>query len=97
LSGTVTSSIITALSWQDPLAAWVEPGVVAVDEPGVVAASGVADNGVPVGRDKAARVGGRVEVTKLSGVLVAVCGTTLTHEASNKLPARRHVQNLFMQ
>jgi len=89
---------MTALSWQEPLPAWFEPGVLAVEVPGVVVeASDVADTGVAVGRDKPARVGGRVEVTNGSGVLVVDCGTILAQEARNRLPARMQIQILFMQ
>jgi hypothetical protein len=92
---------MTALSWQavPALAEVVEPGVLAVEEPGVIVveASGVAVSGVAVDRDMPGRVGGRVEVTKLSGVRVAICGARLTQDARNRLPARMHVQSLFMQ
>jgi hypothetical protein len=94
----VTSSIITALSWHDPLAAWVEPGVVAVVVPGVVVVdgSGVEVSAVAVGRARPGRVGGRVEVTKRTGVSVAVWGTTFTLEARTRLTSRIDIRINFM-
>jgi hypothetical protein len=95
----VTSSIITALSWQAPPAAGVEPGVVAVVVPGVVVidGSGVDVSAVAVGRDRPGRVGGSVEVTKGTGVRVAAWGTTFTHEARTRLASRIDMRISFMQ
>jgi hypothetical protein len=97
----VTSSIITALSWQVPPAAGVEPGVVAVVVPGVVVVvvdgSGVDVSAVAVGRDRPGRVGGSVEVTKGTGVRVAAWGTTFTHEAMTRLASRIDMRISFMQ
>src|SRR5688572_17625211 len=79
LSGTVTSSRSTALSWQEPLAdaVPVPPGVVVVEASSVDA---VELSGIAVGKDKPGFVGGRVEVTKAAGASVAVCSDTLMQE-----------------
>ena len=52
---------------------------------------------VAVGRDRPGRVGGRVEVTKRTGVRVATWGTTFTHEARTRLASRIDIRSDFMQ
>lgn len=83
LSGTVTSSIITALSLQAPVLVDADsvPGV-----PGVVVvpASGVVVDGVSVGRDTLWWVGGRVDVIKRTGVSVAGGAAILMQDANKK-------------
>jgi len=91
----VTSSIITALSVH---AAALPADSVAPGVPGVVVMDGSAvdDAGVAVGRDKPGFVGGRVEVTKAGGALVADSGASLMHDVSARLAASRPIQNFFM-
>ncbi len=89
LSGTVTSSIITALSLQAPVlvdAASVPgvPGVVVVDVSAVVV------DGVSVGKDTLCRVGGKVDVTNRTGVFSTGCGAILMQDVNKK--ARRIVK-----
>ena len=92
LSGTVTSSIMAALSWHAPLAAAVEPvaGVEVVSAPGVLVidGSGVEVSAVSVGSTSATRVGGSVEVTNEGGTLVEDCGTRFA-QADSINPASR--------
>ena len=100
LSGTVTSWIITALSWHEPATEAVPvplgvPGVCAaeVDASGVEA---VEVGGISVGRDRPGLVGGRVEVTNAAGTDVVVCGETVTHEPRLRLTSRMTVQVFFI-
>jgi hypothetical protein len=98
LSGTVTSWIITALSWQEPAAKTVSvpagvPGVVVVGASGVEA---VEVAGTSVGRESPGLVGGRVEVTKAAGADVAVCGETVMQEPRLKLATRMSIQIFFI-
>src|SRR5215207_1557022 len=99
LSGTVTSSIITALSWQEPA---VAPSATAVPPPDgvpgvvVVDSSGVEGSGVSVGRDKPGRVGGRVEVTKSGAAGAGVSSETLIQEPRMRLVSRINIQIFFM-
>lgn len=100
-SGTVTSAIIKALSWQAPpedaptvVRASVPlgvPGVVVVDE------SEVDGEGVSVGRDKPGLVGGRVEVMKTDLGGGGVSSETLMHEASVKVMRSITIQIFFMR
>jgi hypothetical protein len=99
-SGTVTSAIIRALSWQASpedasavVAVSVPPGV-----PGVVVVdvSGVDGEGVSVGRDKPGFVGGRVDVMKTDLVGAGVSSETLMHEASVKAISSITIQIFFM-
>jgi hypothetical protein len=66
------------------------PGVVVVDE------SGVDGEGVSVGRDKPALVGGRVEVIKIDRVGAGVSSETLMHEPRMKLGRASKIQIFFM-
>jgi hypothetical protein len=65
------------------------PGVVVVD------GSGVPVDGVSVGRDKPALVGGRVEVTKRGGVGAAACCEILIQELRVKAIMRVNIR-IFM-
>jgi hypothetical protein len=91
---------MAALSWQAPLAVWVgpAPGVTVVSTPGVLVidGSGVDVVSVPVGRSRAGRVGGRVEVTNAGGALVDDCGTTFTQADRASPASRMHVWNFLM-
>jgi len=91
---------MTALSLQGPVAASVElePGVVVVSAPGVVVIDGsaVEVKSVAVGRTKAGRVGGRVEVTNAGGALVDACGTTFIQADRTRPASRMHSRILFM-
>ena len=100
-SGTVTSAIIRALSWQVPpedtpagIAVPVPPGV-----PGVVVVdeSGVAGEGVSVGRDNPGLVGGRVDVMKTDLVGAGVSSETLMHEPRLRLMRESNIQIFFIQ
>jgi len=100
-SGTVTSAIIKALSWQAPpeeapavVAASVPPGV-----PGVVVVdeSGVDGEGVSVGRNKPGLVGGRVEVMKTDLVGSGVSSETLRQEPSVNVMSSRMIQIFFIR
>jgi hypothetical protein len=86
---------MAALSLQAPLAASVDPvpGVFVVSAPGVVVidGSGVDVIAVPVGRTRAGRVGGRVDVTNAGGALVDDCGTTFTQADRTSPASRMHV------
>src|SRR5512134_2588296 len=79
LSGTVTSSIMTALSVHVPAeeAASVPPGV-----PGVVVVdtSGVKVSDMSVGKDKLCFVGGSVEVTNSAAVGAGVSSESVIQE-----------------
>lgn len=94
LSGTVTSSSSTALSVQevaDVEAVPVLPGVV------VVEGSGVEVGGISVGKDKAGRVGGRVEVTKTGATGAGVSSETVTQELRVSPAIKRDIHNLFIR
>lgn len=94
LSGTVTSSRSTAPSVQDDVAVEaipVPPGVAVVD------ASGVEVAGTSVGRDRAGRVGGRVEVTKTGATGAGVSSETVMHEARLRPAIKRNIQILFIR
>jgi hypothetical protein len=99
-SGTVTSAIIRALSWQMPPAD--SPAVTAVPVPAgvpgvaVVEASGVDDMGVSVGSARPGRVGGRVEVTKTGRVGAGVSPEILTHEPRLRLRMASKIQMFFI-
>jgi hypothetical protein len=97
LSGTVTSSTITALSWQEPFedegAVPVTPGVPGVV---VVASSGVDVDGVCVASAKPGRVGGSVDVTKGAALGPAVSFETVTHEVRLMAAKRSNVQSFFI-
>jgi hypothetical protein len=96
LSGTVTSSRRTALSWHEPAADGdiVPSGVVVVDGSGVEA---VEVGGTSVGSDKPGLVGGRVEVTKAGGASVAVSCETLMQEPRLRLASRIRIQIFFIR
>ena len=100
-SGTVTSAIIRALSWQVP--AEDAPAVVAVSAPpgvpGVVLVdeSGVDGEGVSVSRDKPGLVGGRVDVMKIDLVGAGVSSETLMHEPRLRLMRESNIQIFFIQ
>jgi hypothetical protein len=100
-SGTVTSAIIRALSWQAPLED--APAVVAVPVPlgvpGVVVVdeSGVDGEGVSVGRDKPGLVGGRVDVMKTDLVGAGVSSETLMQEPRLRLRRASSIQVFFIQ
>ena len=98
LSGTVTSSIITALSLQAPVLG-VPDDSVPLGVAGVVVAepSGAAVSGVAVSRDKPGRVGGRVEVTKRGGASVVGPGATLIQEARLRLVSTMQIQIFFIR
>src|SRR5688572_508945 len=100
-SGTVTSAIIRALSWQAPpedapavVVISVPPGV-----PGVVVVgeSGVDGEGVSVGSDMPGLVGGRVDVTKTDLAGADVSSETFMHEASVRVMSSITVQIFFMR
>jgi len=96
LSGTVTSSIITALSVQAPEAEFVP--AVPSDVPGVVFVdvSSVAVGGISVGTDKPGRVGGRVEVMKSLGVGVTMSGEIVKQELRLNVATRTTIQIFFI-
>ncbi len=101
LSGTVTSSRRTALSWQEPAADGDAvpvppgvPGVVVVDGSGVEA---VEVGGIAVGSDKPGLVGGRVEVTKAGGAEVPVSCETWMQEPRLRLASRMWIQIFFIR
>jgi hypothetical protein len=50
-----------------------------------------------VGRDKPARVGGRVDVTKSGAAVLAVSWETLRQELRLKLMSRSNIQIFFME
>jgi hypothetical protein len=91
---------MAALSLQAVLAASVDPVTVpvVVCAPGVVVidGSGVDVISVPVGRSRAGRVGGSVEVTNAGGALVDDCGITFTQADRNNPASRMHVWNFLM-
>jgi hypothetical protein len=94
LSGTVTSSRRTALSVQEVGAVdvvSVPPGVVVVD------GSGVEVGGMSVGKDKAGRVGGRVDVTKTGATGAEVSSETVTQEPRLRLVMIRNIQIFFIR
>jgi hypothetical protein len=62
----------------------------------VVDASGVDVDGVAVGRDNPAFVGGRVAVTKEGGTAVVASGAILMHDVSIRLATRSPIQIFFM-
>jgi len=91
-----------ALSWQVPeLDAATVPGVPSgvPGVPGVVDVdrSGVEVRGTSVGRDKPARVGGKVDVTKSGAAVLAVSCETLRQELRPKLMSRSNIQIFFMR
>jgi len=96
LSGTVTSSRRTALSWHEPAADGdtVPSGVVVVDASCVEA---VEVGGTPVGRDNPGLVGGRVEVTNAGGADVLVSSETLMQEPKLRLASRMRIQIFFIR
>jgi hypothetical protein len=67
------------------------PGVVDVD------GSGVKVSEMSVGRDKPARVGGRVDVTKSGAAVLVVSWETLRQELRLKLMSRTNIQIFFME
>ena len=67
------------------------PGVVVVN-----AASGVEVGGTSVGRDSPGFVGGRVDVTKRGGALVACSCETLMQEPRLRLVSRISIQIFFI-
>jgi hypothetical protein len=91
---------MAALSLQAPEAASVDPvsGVFGVTAPGVVVidGSGVEVTSVPVGRTRAGRVGGRVDVINTGGALVDGCGTRFTQADRTSPASRMHVWNFLM-
>ena len=94
LSGTVTSSRSAALSVQEGVAVEavpVLPGVVVVD------GSGVEVGGRAVGKDRAGRVGGRVEVTKTGASGAGVSSETVMQAARLRLAMKRKIQILFIR
>jgi hypothetical protein len=95
LSGTVTSSIITALSVHEPAVEYipaVPSGVLGV----VVEASGVDVAGVAVGKEKLIFVGGNVEVTKRDGVGGSACWEILRQELRLRQMSRVRIQIFFI-
>ena len=98
LSGTVTSSRRTALSWHGPES---DTDMVPLGVPGVCAAvvdeSGVAVDGVSVGRDKPGLVGGRVAVMKTDLVGAGVSPETLTQEPRLRLVSRINIHRIGIQ
>jgi hypothetical protein len=96
LSGTVTSSRSTALSWHEPAAEGeaVPSGVVVVEASGVEA---VDVDGASVGRDSPGLVGGRVDVTKAGGTAVLVSSETLMQEPRLRLVSRMRIQIFFIR
>jgi hypothetical protein len=96
LSGTVTSSRSTALSWQEPAAEGeaVPPGVVVVEASGVEA---VEVGGTSVGSDNPGLVGGRVEVTKAGGTTVLGSSETLMQAPMLRLVSRTRIQIFFIR
>ena len=69
------------------------PGVCAA----VVDESGVAVDGVSVGRDKPGFVGGRVAVTKMGAAVFAGSSETLTQEVRLRLVSRINIQRMGIQ
>ena len=76
----------------------VPAGVAAVEsaEVMVIDGSGVAVDGVAVGRDKPGLVGARVEVTKRGGASVVTSGAILMQDARLKPRNRANIQIFFM-
>jgi hypothetical protein len=67
------------------------PGVV------VVEASGVEVNGISVGTDKAAFVGGSVDVTKIGTAVLGLSWETLTQAPRLRLMSRSTMQIFFIK
>jgi hypothetical protein len=100
-SGTVTSAIIRAPSWQAPPED--APAVTVVSgRPGVPGVPVIDGSGVPVGRTSVGRetpglVGGRVDVTNRAVEGAGVSWETLTQEPRLRLVSRSNIQIFFME